>query len=431
MSATARLGRVRSWVGASDARLLLVVATLLYGLFTLISALLGYEFNGLIRTLSRITFLTAVYSMLVLALNLQWGYAGLFNLGVAGFMAIGVYTMGILSTAPSSSPPGLGLPLPIGIVGGVLAATLLGTLAALPALRLRGDYLAIVTLAFAEIVRRTIRLEGLREFTLAGAELGTGGPRGMSLPPNPAEFLLYRDPTALIPEPNGLGEALFSAGEPLELGPPVIVGAVNAVLLMVVVGLFYLLLTRVGNSPFGRVLRAIREDEVVASALGKDTRWFKIKTFALGCALMGVAGILWRLGGIASTGDFIPMTTFYVFVALIIGGAGSNTGSVVGGAVFVSLIFQGPTFVKRLVTNFLDIGNAPNTIFEAVGPLGQLDYGPMLAYTFSDVNVAQLRFVLLGVVLIYLIQNRPEGLLGHRKDVASPIDLSDRGGDDS
>jgi branched-chain amino acid transport system permease protein len=429
MSGLGRLGRARTWLAASDARLLLAVAVFLYGLFTLVSALLGFDFNGLVNTLRRITFLSAVYAMLVLALNLQWGYAGLFNLGVAGFMAIGVYTMGILSTAPSSTPPGLGLPLVVGIAGGVLAAALLGALAALPALRLRGDYLAIVTLAFAEIVRRTIRLDQLREFTIGGVAMGTGGPRGMSLPPSLASYLLYQNPTEIASEPTALGEVMFSLGEQFEVIPSVVESTVNAALLVVVVVLFYLLLTRVGNSPFGRVLKAIREDETVASALGKDTRWFKIKTFALGCALMGLAGILWRLGAVASTADFMPITTFYVFVALIIGGAGSNTGSVIGGAVFVSLILQGPNFLRRLVSTYVDIGNQPGTIFDAVGPLAQLDIGPLLAYTLSDVNIAQLRFVLLGVVLVYLIQNRPEGLLGHRKEVASPIDLADRGGD--
>jgi branched-chain amino acid transport system permease protein len=253
----------------------------------------------------------------------------------------------------------------------------------------------------------------------------------MSLPPSPGKFLLYTKPQEIISEPTAIGEFVFSLAETFEVVPSVAVAAVNAVLLVVVVALFYLLLVRVGNSPFGRVLKSIREDEVVASALGKDTRWFKIKTFALGCALMGLAGILWRLGAVASTSDFVPMTTFYVFVALIIGGAGSNTGSVLGGAVFVSLILEGPSYARRLVSNYADIGTQPTTIFDALGPLSQLEIGPLLAYTLSDVNIAQLRFVLLGVVLIYLIQNRPEGLLGHRKEVASPIDLSDRGGEDS
>jgi len=145
---------------------------------------------------------------------------------------------------------------------------------------------------------------------------------------------------------------------------------------------------------------------------------------------MGLAGILRYVGTTASTSNFEPIVTFYVFVALIIGGAGSNTGSILGGAVFVTLIFQGPNFLRRVLTTYVDFGAAPNSIVEAAGALGQANVDPLLAYTLSETNVAQLRFVLLGVVLVYLIQNRPQGLLGHRKEVASPIDLSERGGED-
>jgi len=413
--------------GRNDAVLLLGVALGLYALFTVVSVLLGYDLNGIVNTLRRITFLSAIYAILVLALNLQWGYAGLFNIGVAGFMAVGVYTMAMLSTSPTSTFPGLGLPLPIGILGGVLAAALLGVIAALPALRLRGDYLAIVTLAFAEIIRRTYRSPVLEEFSIAGLDLGTGGSRGMSLPENPIRIIFYQTPGDPASDPSALGAAIFDFSSGLGVQPSVVVGWVYAIVLLVGVAGVYWLLMRVGFSPFGRVLKAIREDEVVARALGKDTRWFKIKTFALGCALMGFGGILWRLtGGYVATSMFEPIYTFYIFVALIIGGAGSNTGSVIGGAVFASLLFQGPNFVKRLVTEYVAVGSPPNTLFDAIGALGGLDVTPLVAYTLSDVNVAALRLVLLGVVLVYLIQNRPEGLLGHRKEVASPIDLGER-----
>ena len=421
-TATSRTDRI------NDAVLLLGFALGIYVLFTLVSFVLGLNLNGTVNTLRRITFLSAVYAMLVLALNLQWGYAGLFNLGVAGFMAVGVYTMGMLSTAPSSTPPGLGLPLPIGVLGGILAAALVGVVASLPALRLRGDYLAIVTLAFSEIIRRTYRSPVFQEFTVGGLSLGTGGSRGMSLPSNPIRSLFYENPTEITSPPSAFGNAVFSAAEGFGIQSTVVEGWAWAIVLLLVVAGIYVLLRRVGNSPFGRVLKAIREDELVASALGKDTRWFKIKVFALGCALMGLAAILWRIGGIASTSSFMPIQTFYVFVALIIGGAGSNTGSVIGGAVFASLLFEGPNFVRRVVTELVPVGNAPNTFFDAVGALAGLDPTPLLAYTLSDVNVSALRLVLLGVVLIYLIQNRPDGLLGHRKEVAASVDLSERTG---
>jgi branched-chain amino acid transport system permease protein len=428
MSTASPADRARSWLGVSDARLLLVFSLSLYLLFTLVAVVLQLNLNGTVNTLQRITFLSAIYAMLVLALNLQWGYAGLFNIGVAGFMAVGVYTMGMLSTAPTSSPPGLGLPLPVGIIGGVLAAALVGVIASLPALRLRGDYLAIVTLAFSEIIRRTYRSPVFETFSVGGLNLGTGGSTGMALPANPIRILFYENPSEVTSDPNALGEAAFATAESFDIQPSVVEGWAYAIVLLIIVAGIYVLLRRVGNSPFGRVLKAIREDELVASALGKDTRGFKIKAFAVGCGLMGLAAICWRIGGFASTSSFRPIQTFYVFVALIIGGAGSNTGSVVGGAVFASLLFEGPNFVRRVVTQYVEFGNTPQTFFDGVAALGGLDPTPLLAYTLSDVNISALRLVLLGVVLIYLIQNRPEGLLGHRKEVASSVDLSERSG---
>ncbi|MFB6297089.1 MAG: branched-chain amino acid ABC transporter permease [Salinirussus sp.] len=430
MSTGTARGRMVSWVGVSDIRLLLVVTAGLYLLFTVISVLLGLDLNGLVNTIRRITFLSAVYAMLALALNVQWGYTGLPNLGIAGFMAVGVYTMGFLSTPTSSSPAGLGLPLPIGIVGGVIAAALIGVVASLPALRLRGDYLAIVTLAVSEIIRLTYRSPVFREVQVGGLTMGTGGANGFSLPENPIRILFYVEPTNIASAPSALGNVLFSAFEGLGIQPTVVVGWAYVFVLVGVVAAIYWLLARVGNSPFGRVLKAIREDELVADALGKDTRWFKIKVFALGCGLMGLTAILWRLsGGFTSPRLFRPIQTFYVFVALIIGGSGSNTGSVVGGAVFASLLFEGPSFVKRVVKQLFEVGTAPNTLFEALGALGGGNAQPLVAYTLADVSVAALRLVLLGVVLIYLVQNRPEGLLGHRKEVASSVDLWERSGE--
>ncbi len=430
MNAAGARRAVESWIGDSDLRLLIALLLGLYALYTTISLLLGLDVNGTVNTLRRITFLSAIYAILVLALNVQWGYAGLFNIGVAGFMAVGVYTMGILSTSPSATFPGLGLPLPLGILGGILAAALIGVVASLPALRLRGDYLAIVTLALSEIIRLGIRSPLAEEFTVGGVTLGTGGSRGMALPTNPLRILFFEDPAAAGSAPNPLGQLLFDTFGAAGITQSVVMGWAYVVVLFLVLGGVYWLLLRIGYSPFGRVLKAIREDELVASSLGKDTRWFKIKVFALGCGLMGLAAILWRLpGGFVATGSFRPIQTFYVFVALIIGGAGSNTGSVVGGAIFASLLFEGPNFVRRVVVSLVDLGSAPNTIGQGFAALGGLDPVPLLAYTLSDVNVAALRLVLLGVVLVVLIQRRPQGLLGHRTEVAASVDLSERSRD--
>lgn len=436
------LDSVHAWMTTYDLRLLVGLAVGIYALFIGFSLILGLSFNGTVNTLKRITFLSAIYGMLVLALNIQWGYTGLFNIGVAGFMAVAVYTMGILVRAPTASPPGLGLPFAVAAVGGILASTVVGALASLPALRLRADYLAIVTIAFSEIIRLSIKSPTFQDFTfrytvtlplvdasyrIVSPSMGTGGPQGLSLPWNPIRILFYAHPAEIASPLTPLGQVLFELFGAIGIQRTVVIGWAYTLVLVGAVAGFYWLLLRVGNSPFGRVLKAVREDEAVARALGKDTARFKVKAFAMGCGLTGVAAILWFFSrGYVSPGSFAPIQTFYVFIALIIGGAGSNTGSVVGGALFASLLFEGPNFVKRVVDKTLQVGAAPDTILGAFESLGNLNFEPLLAYTVQATNIAALRLVLLGVVLVYLIQNRPKGMLGHRKEIAASVDLSER-----
>ncbi|MFC7250376.1 branched-chain amino acid ABC transporter permease [Halomicroarcula sp. GCM10025324] len=364
-----------------------------------------------------VTVLIGAYAILTLALNLQWGYTGLFNIGVAGFMAVGAYTMAIL-TAPANpgagGVPGFDLPLVVGIVGGMVVAAIVGALAALPALRLKADYLAIVTVALSEIIRLFVNWDGVAEVTLFGATFGTGGATGISFK-SPGDVL-----SGLV---TGLGSPLVSAAAAFGVSSPNVVNiAYGLALLAVMVGSYWVL-TRLSNSPFGRVLKAIREDETVTQSLGKDTRLFKIKAFMIGCALMGLAGILFRGGaGYISPQQFRPGITFYVFAALILGGSGSNTGSILGAATFSALLFYLPA---RLGENIpLGGDGAPGNIVDAAAALGSLDPAPFVAYTVA--NISTLRFVLIGVVLIYIIQNQPKGLLGHRNEPAASVDITDR-----
>lgn len=415
------LAAVRAWIFKSDLRLVLVLSAGMYLLFTWLSLMAGFRGGGLLNRLQTITFFATLFAMLALALNLQWGYAGLANLGIAGFMAVGVYSMALVSMPVDGSPSGLGLPLPIGIIFGVLMATLVGAVAALPALRLRADYLAIVTLAFGEIIRRVVRSRQLESFTIGGQELGLGGVSGPSLPPDPVQWALYSDPAGRA-DPTAIGSVVFSIGEALGVRSTVMAGIIYALLLVVATVGFYWLLVRVGNSPFGRVLKAIREDELAASALGKDVRLFKIKAFALGCGLMGLAAMLWFMErGSVSPDTLEPELTFFIFVALILGGSGSNTGAVVGGIVFGSLLWRGPGFLQRIIDANFDRPSRPDTFFEAFRSLDGF-----VGYFFSDVNITALQFVILGVILMYLMQRRPDGLLGHRTEIAASIDLSVR-----
>ncbi|MFC7058250.1 branched-chain amino acid ABC transporter permease [Halovenus salina] len=353
--------RFVGWIEQSDRRIVLATVAFVYGLFAVLVVLeqgLGLgTVNSIFGAWRTITFLFAAYALLTLALNLQWGYTGMFNIGVAGFMAVGIYTMGMLSTSPNAlSGQGLGLPLPIGILGGMIAAALVGLLAAVPALRVNADYLAIITLGLSEIIRLSAGSRTLSQWTTNTFGAGTGGGSGMDLPDRPTDAIFN----------SSFGESLvdlFTVDVPridmllFEFGNKevtLISGSIlndfiwSLVMLLVLVGVYWMI-RRVGQSPFGRVLKAIREDELVAQSLGKDTRRFKIKVFMLGCALMGLAGILWQGSqGFANPNSFRPVITFYAFIALIIGGSGSNTGSVVGSILFVGLLFEGPGRWVRL-----------------------------------------------------------------------------------
>ena len=381
---------------------------------------------GLMRTL---TFLGLVYALAALALNLQWGYAGLFNIGVAGFMALGVYTMGIVvrSPDPAFGPPGFGLPLPVGIVAGMLVAAVVGLLAALPALRLKADYLAIVTLGISEIIRLFLQSSAFDTFLRDTLGVGTGGGRGMGMPQNPVRELFLVD--GQVGTPTALGDVVFGTlGESgLGIANTILIDwGYITVIAAFVVG-FYVLLERLGRSPFGRTLKAIREDELVADSLGKNVDLIKIKVFVIGCALMGLVGILWfgSQGNVSPTPQFMPVLTFYVFIAVIIGGSGSNTGAVLGGIVFATVLFEGPRRVGGTVRGLIDAQTPPSF----ADALVSLDPVTFLAYATD--NIAPLQFVFLGIVLVFIIHRRPDGILGDRIETAAAVDLSERpaGGD--
>ncbi|ELY99692.1 high-affinity branched-chain amino acid transport protein [Natrialba chahannaoensis JCM 10990] len=395
-----------------------------YGVFIGLGLAAGLDMNGIVSTLQQVTLLAASFALVVLALNLHWGYTGLFNIGVAGFMAVGAYTMALVTAAPDATFPGLGLPLWVGVLAGLVASALVGFLVALPALRLRADYFAIVTLAAAEVIRLVFNSSALHEFSVLGVELGTGGGQGMSFPNlrnTVSRELLYvgGDPTA---GPTLFGRPFMAVGDRLELSPSVVEGWVYTVVLVALVAFAFVVITRIGNSPFGRMLKAIREDELVARSLGKNTDRVKIKVFMLGCVFMGLAGIVWQgRRGYIDPNLFLPIITFYIFIALIIGGSGSNTGSVVGAFLFAGLLFEGPPFVQRIVDATFDLPHPP-TVYDGAVALGDLDPMPLLGYAVGE--LPNLRFVLFGAVLIALMIYRPDGILGHRNEPASPIDLT-------
>ena len=404
----------------ADLGVIVLTTLAIYALIAILGLATGISYGGIFGQLQSVTFLAAAYALVVLALNLHWGYTGLFNIGVAGFMAVGAYGMAVL-TAPTegTTTPGLGLPLWVGIPAGVLLAGLAGLVLVLPALRIRADYFAIVTLAFAEVIRLTINSGALADVELLGREFGTGGGRGINFPllehavPN---WILYQDG-----DPNVLGTWLFSTAELLGIRQTIVESAVYTSLVVLLVVIVFVLLVRTANSPFGRVLKGIREDELATKSLGKNTDLMKIKVFVLGCAIMGLAGIFWQgRNGYIDPDAFLPIITFYIFIALIIGGAGSNTGGVVGAIVFAGLLFEGPPYVQRIISQFVTLPR-PETVYGGVVALGDLDPLPLAGYVVGE--LMNIRFIIFGVVLILLMIYRPDGLLGHRNEPASPIDL--------
>ena len=252
------------------------------------------QFYGLFLYGLSLLTMGGIYAVLCLGLNIQWGFTGLFNAGIAGFFAIGGYVSAIL-TAPES-PYHLGgyswPPLAAAFVAMAVAAVL-GWAVAKTCIRLRSDYLAIATLGIAEIFRLILKNE----------TWATNGARGVNQIPKPFETL---------PEPwNQIGFTLM---------------------ILAIVLVLYLLLERARTSPWGRVMMAIRENEDAARAAGKDVERFRVQAFVLGSAIMGLGGAL--MGHYLKFVDpqlSDPLTaTFLVWVMLIVGGSGNNKGAILG-----------------------------------------------------------------------------------------------------
>ncbi len=255
------------------------------------------EITGLLGYLVFFLSMASVYAILALGLNIQWGFTGQINIGVAAFFAVGAYTAAILTTPASPDHLGgfdwpflAGLPVAM-IVAGVLA---LGV--GLVTLNLRSDYLAIATIGIAEIVRLGLKNEAWL----------TNGVRGIPAIPNPLDGVIAIDA--------GLGYLLV---------------------LMALVAASYFVIQRLFRSPWARILRAIRANEPAVTAAGKSVLRFRVEAFVVGSMFMGLGGALYaHFTGFISPGAFDPMfATFVVWVMLIAGGSGNNRGAILGALV--------------------------------------------------------------------------------------------------
>jgi neutral amino acid transport system permease protein len=352
---------------------------------------------------------TATYALFSLGLNLQWGFTGLINFGHVAFLTIGAYTTVLLSMN--------GVPILLAsLAGGVLAA-LLGLALGISTLRLREDYLAIVTIGASEVVR----MIALNESWLTRGALGVPNfplpLENLTRPTLPSRLgmialwtLVFvmagwqlwkwfrqvwmhskqRERVSIASVLGGmtiaaLGMVLYWAGALALYDYSYKAGLM--LIVVAVVALVYWRLEVSLKSPWGRVLKAIREDEEVARALGKNVFAYKLQALMLGGAIAGIAGSFyaWNLTFINPDG-FIPLITFQAWIIVVLGGSGNNAGALLGAAIF---------WAYNTITRFA---------LPAIVPL-------------DDARLGAFRIMVIGLLLIIMMMLRPQGILGKKEEL--------------
>jgi branched-chain amino acid transport system permease protein len=303
---------------------------------------------------------TIGFMLAAIGLSIHFGYAGLLNFGMAGFMAIGAYSYAI-------SILSFGLPWWVAILVSVAGAVVFALILGIPTLRLRGDYLAIVTIAAAEIVRLLFQTQLFDRWTNSADGLGGyhAGFRGA----NPLPDGTY-----------GLGPWTYN-----ETGWWI---RLFGLLLVVVAVLFTWLLMR---SPWGRVLKGIREDEDAVRSLGKNVFLYKMQALIIGGVFGALGGVVIALPSAVIPQYYLPSLTFFVWTALLLGGAATILGPVIGAVLYWALMaFLGSVLPAMAAQGWL--------------PLSQSQAG-------------NARFIVVGVVLMLLVAFRPQGILGNKKEM--------------
>lgn len=284
-----------------------------------------------------------IFAILALSLNLEAGFTRLMNFGVAAFFAIGAYTTALLTLN--------GVPIVISFFASVVLAGAAGFLVALPTLRLREDYFAIVTIIFGEI---------LRLFFISEDWL-TNGTRGLRGIPRPL-LSVFRDNYLLF----------------------------YTFLVYAFLFACYLFAERIVKSPFGRVLKSIREDETATKSLGKDTFKFKTLSFVIGSCIAGAAGfLLAHYFTFIAPDMFLPTLTFSVWTMVVMGGSANNSGIILG-----ALLIQVFERTTRFLKNFVILPIDPNNI----------------------------RLIIIGLLLIIFVIYKPGGILEEEKSETRSVD---------
>jgi branched-chain amino acid transport system permease protein len=317
-----------------------------------------FDFLTSVNFWTSVGVLAATYALVALGLQLNVGFTGIVNFGAAGFMAVGAYTMAILTIDTDIS---FWLSLPLSI----LVTMAFGLIVGLPSLRLRTDYLAIATIAFAEIIR--LIAQNARELT--------GGNQGLFCSDDQSKCF---DDTWLDVSDRIEGWLVdLGWGDPEILFPLLLVAW--ALVLIVTLGLLF-----VQRSPWGRVLRAVREDEDAARALGKNAVAYKLQSLVISAAIAAIAGWILALNlATIHPIDFEPLVTFFAYGVLVLGGLANYWGVLVGSVIFWTLLEA---------TRFIDI--------------------------FDDQSdQTALRLAIVGLVLILLMAFRPQGMFGNREEM--------------
>jgi len=307
---------------------------------------------------------TAAVAIAVIGLNIHFGYTGLLNMGQSGFMMLGAYGFAISIWH--------GLPMIVGIAMGFLAAFVFALILGIPTLKLRGDYLAIVTISAAEILRYTGRLAKLEDFT--GAAQGIPGSQ-------------YRDPFTNL---SFFGSGTFDLGGWL---PTLQATGVNgwwvrfvAWLLVAICCFIVFLLVR---SPWGRLLRGIREDEDAIRSLGKNVFAIKMQALIIGGLFGALGGIIYILPASMQPDAMGRSLTFFCWTAMLLGGAATVFGPVLGTILF---------FAVRIFIQGTSDALVPNGIM-------------------NTAQTAQFAWICVGVALMLLVIFRPQGILGDKREL--------------
>jgi branched-chain amino acid transport system permease protein len=335
------------------------------------------QFIGILNYIVFFAITAGTYGVLSLGLNIQWGYTGLFNIGVAGFYALGAYTSALLSGPPPMAWEGrifggFELPFIFGLLGAAIVSGFVAFLIGIPTLKLKADYLAIATIGIAETIRLILKNENWLTNSVWGLK---GIPSPLYGPiQHGIDFLLKGHPNL----PPWLHDLISKGYNWFYL-----------LLILVILALLYFTIERILRSPWGRVLKAIREDEDATAMSGKDTFRFKLQALILGAMIMGIGGSLYaHYARFISPLSFKPLYgTFIIWVMLILGGSGNNKGAILGASVIWG-IWAGTDFL----TGYLP---------------------------FSATQSAALRIISIGILLEVILLWRPQGILGEEKHVSS------------